>query len=721
MKLVIVESPNKIKKITKLLGNGFKVMASLGHFRNLPKKTLGIDIKNNYKPTYEITNRKVVNNLKNAVKTASVVYIATDPDREGEGIAWHLMEVLKLKYPFAKRMTFNEITKSAVQQALIEADNDGKMDDNAVNSYKARQFIDKITGYKASPLLWDNIEGAKSAGRVQSVTTKLVIDREDKIKTHIPEQVFNISGNFMSDNKLIKSSLNKTLKEHKVSLDILNRCKDATFTVKENNSKKVNHSPSPAFKTSVFQQEAGKCYNISPKDAMRIAQKLYENGLITYHRTDVTRLSDQFKQDTKEYILKKYGEEYLSDELKGLITEIKEDKNAQAAHEAIRPTDINKLSIGDFDEKDKLIYKMIWLRAVGSLMAKEKCRRYTILISISNTKDYWFIANHMETLFLGYKILKNVKENDENKVIIDVKEKDELKYDIIESKQGFTKPLSRYTESSLVKELENQGIGRPSTYASNISTIQLRKYVIKKKSDVEKKDCFIDTLKEGIISSKISKVNFGDKKVRLFPTELGFEVTKFLTKNLDYMMDYKFTCNLEKELDDIVSGNKNWISVVDTLTKTLEKLINKIPILSKNNKKMSSNIVGKFEDKDITYFIGKYGPCLKYNDKFYSLPKDLIDIKHVSLQLAIDTINNKDKPKYLVSYDCKIGNKKGKIQGLNGKFGNYLRFIPDDGGKMTSYFLPFDMKNDDDKVKNLTLEQCLEQVEYVIKYKKSKK
>ena len=670
MKLVIVESPNKINKITKLLGKGFKVTASCGHFRNLPRKSIGIDIKNNYKPTYEITNRKVVSSLKKEVKGVTQVYIATDPDREGEGIAWHLMEVLKLKYPFAKRMTFNEITKNAVQKALVEADNDGKMNINAINSYKARQFVDKITGYKASPLLWDNIQGAKSAGRVQSVTTKLVIDREEKIKKHIPEQVFNITSNFLTDNKNITSSLNKKLKERKISLEVLNLCKDASFSVKETFSKKINHSPPPAFKTSVFQQEAGKCYNISPKDAMRIAQKLYENGKITYHRTDVTRLSDQFKTDAKQYIINKYGNDYLSDELKGTVTTTdKKDKNAQAAHEAIRPTDVNILSLGDnFNIKDKIIYTMIWIRAVSSLMAKEQCRRFTANISLSNTKDYWFIANYLKTLFLGFKILKDVKNNVNegvNEEVINLKEGDKLTYGVIESKQTFTKPLNRYTESTLVKELEKQGIGRPSTYASNITTIQLRKYVIKKKSVIEKKDCFIDTLTQGVITNKITKIDFGDKKLRLFPTDLGIKVTNFLTKNLDYMMDYKFTCNLEKELDDIVSGNKNWLSVVDGLTKTLEKLINQIPISSKNNK--------------------------KYN------------------------------PKYLVSYECKINGKKGKIQGLNGKFGNYLRFIPDDGGKITSYFLPFDMKKDNDKVKDLTLEDCLQQVEFVNNYRKSKK
>ena len=364
--LVIVESPNKIKKITKLLGSGFKVMASMGHIRDLPKKKMGINLEN-FSAEYEITKHKVVSELRKAVKTVTTVYIATDPDREGEGIAWHLMEVLKISYPKAKRMTFNEITKSAVQAALVEANRNGRINEDVVKSYKARRFVDKITGFKASPLLWKNITGAKSAGRVQSVATKLVTDREKDIEKHVPEEKYIISGIFLTEKKeKVHAQLKQVPKEHKKALGVLEHCKDATFTVSEKSRKTVVHSPSPAFKTSVYQQEAGKRYGISPKDAMRIAQSLYEKGKITYHRTDVTRLSNQFKGEVKEYVESKYGSEYLSDELKNFNpeneaeTKEKKKKGEQAAHEAIRPTDINTVYLTEgFDQREKLVYRMI--------------------------------------------------------------------------------------------------------------------------------------------------------------------------------------------------------------------------------------------------------------------------------------------------------------------------------------------------------------------------
>jgi len=739
--LVIVESPNKIKKITKLLGSGFKVMASMGHIRDLPKKSMGIDLENNYAAKYEVTKHKVVSELKKAVKTATTVYIATDPDREGEGIAWHLMEVLKISYPKAKRMTFNEITKTAVQAALAEANRDGRMDENAVNSYKARRFVDKITGFKASPLLWKNITGAKSAGRVQSVTTKLVTDREKQIEKHIPEEKFMITGIFLTETKeKVYAQLKQTPKEHDEALEVLEFCDSADFTVSENSKKTVYHSPPPAFKTSVFQQEAGKRYGISPKDAMRIAQTLYEKGKITYHRTDVTRLSNQFKGEVKEYVETKYGSKYLSDEMqtfevKDSDVPVKEEKkkskkkgdqNVQAAHEAIRPTDINTFFLTEdgFQQKEKLVYRMIWVRAVASLMAREKCHRYSITIALSNTEKYWFIASYMLTIFLGFKILNDKKEvDDKNKVVMDIKEDDELEYESIESKQSYTQPLNRYTESSLVKDLEKKGIGRPSTYANIISTIQTRKYTIKKKSTPIKKDCIIDTLKDGEVTSKTIKVAFGDKKQRLFPTELGVKVTNFLAKHLDYMMDYKFTSNLENELDDVSSGDKDWITVVDGLTQTLEKLIATVPQKERKTpqeRKMQKDerTVGKHEGSVIEFYVGQYGPFVKYKGKCHSLPKECTEISKVTVEIAVAAITKKKTSNYLVSHECKIGGKSGKIQGVTGRYGNYLRFVPDDDGKMVNYFLPRDLKEDEEAVSNLTLEECMKQVEFVSNYKK---
>lgn len=738
VKLVIVESPAKIKKISSYLGNDFKVMASFGHFRDLPKKSMGIDLENNYQAKYEITNHKVVSELKKSCSTASIVYLATDGDREGAGIAYHLMEVLKLSYPKAKRMVFNEITKTAIMAALAEADRNGKMNINEVNSYKARRFIDKIVGFKSSPLIWKNVTGGKSGGRVQSVAAKLIIDKEENIKKHVPEEKYNISGTFLTENKSkINASLKQIPKEHKEALEVLDLCKEAKFSISETNKVTVTHAPPPAFKTSVYQQEAGKRYSISPKDSMRIAQKLYEKGMITYHRTDVTRLSDQFKGDAKEYITAKYGKEYLSDEMKNYdpSNEEKSDSNKskkgeQAAHEAIRPTNINTLTDQSLEPKEKLMYKMIWVRAVGSLMAKEKCHRYTAKITLSNSDKYWFTASYLLTIFLGFKILNDKKENEENnKILMDVKNGDSLEYDTIESNQSFTQPPKRFTESTLVKELENKGIGRPSTYATIISTIQTRKYTIKKKGEPIKKDCVIDTLKNGKVKSKTKKIDFGNKKQCLFPTELGIKVTEFLVENLEYMMDYKFTSTLENDLDEVSKGKKNWLDVVDNLTKTLQGLIDQVPEKERPSQEerkstKDNRTVGKHEGSLIEFFTGQYGPFIKYKSKCYSLPKECLDISLVTLEIALAAIEKKknggvDTSNCLVSHDCEIDNKKGKIQGVRGRYGLYLRFVPDKG-KMSNYFLPKNLKEDDDAVKLLTLEDCLKQVEFVSKYKKKK-
>ena len=734
--IVIVESPAKIKKISSYLGPTFKVMASIGHFRDLPKKSLGIDIENNYKATYEITNPKVVSELKKACVNAKTIYLAPDNDREGHGISYHLMEVLNISYPRAKRMVFNEITKTAIQASLVEADKNGQMDMNAVNSYKARRFVDKITGFKVSPLLWKNISGAKSAGRVQSVATKLVTDKEEEINKHIPEEKYNISGIFLTDEKNeVHANLKQTPKKHTEALEVLNLCKDANFKVSDNNKKTVFHSPPPAFKTSVFQQEAGKRYGISPKDSMRIAQNLYEKGKISYHRTDVTRLSDQFKNEVKQYVESKYGNEYLSDEMKKFELKNLDSvqieskvKGEQAAHEAIRPTDINNIILGDsFDQKDKLIYRMIWIQAVASLMAKEKCHQYSIIVSLSNTEKYWFTASYLLSIFLGFKILNGDSTEDKekkNEVIINITKNDNLTYNIIESKQSYTEPSKRFTESSLVQELEKKGIGRPSTYANIITTIQKRNYAIKQKSNTIKKDCLVDTLKNGEVTSKIIKVDFGDNKQRLFPTELGIKVTSFLVSNIGIIMDYKFTSNLENELDEVSNGNKEWLETVDRITKILSDLISIVPVKSSDEKKRNKTdrIIGKHEGFNIEFFVGQYGPFIKYNSKCYSLPKEHIDASTVTLEIAIASMEKKVKStnsNYLVSYDCKISEKKGVIQGANGPYGNYLRFIPENG-KAINYFLPKKLKEDNEAVKNLTLKECLEFVEIASKYKSKK-
>lgn len=743
--LVIVESPAKIKSISNYLGPDFKVIASFGHFRDLASKELSIDVENNFEPKYEITKHKIAKELKEHSKNMACVYIATDPDREGHGIAWHIAETLKLKYPKIRRMTFQEITKSAVQKALSVANADGKMDMNASDSYQARRVVDRLVGFKTSPLMWQHVVGAKSAGRVQSVSTRLVIDMENEIKEHIPKEKYIIHGFFTHDNKNeINATLDQSIKKHEESLEVLELCKTSIFNINDITAIIVLHSPPHAFKTSVFQQEASKRYNISPKDSMRIAQKLYEHGKISYHRTDTTHLSDVFKNASKEYILKTYGEEYLSEEMKEFVMPLEDSiseektkkKGEQAAHEAIRPTDVSvsMLSEDVFDQKDKLLYRMIWVQAVASLMAREKCKRYTAIILLSNSEKYTFSASHLTTLFLGFKILtlkEQIHEEEEdtskNVILVSLEKNTILTYTKIESKQTFSEPPKRYTEASLIKDLEKKGIGRPSTYANIVSTIQDRKYVIRKNSEIIKINCNVDTLdaKTSKITSKKISTSVGDKKQRLFPTELGIDVTVFLVKNMPNMIDYGFTSDLENRLDKIADGKESWTATVSNLYSNLMSSINNItpPTLSNEEKEKriqqkKENIIGQFEDKNIEFFgNGKFGPFVKHGNDTCSLPKDMTDISKVSLDDCIKAILTK-RP--LLKYECSVDKKKGVLTATRGPYGLYMKFVPT-GKSPENYSFPTSLRDDEEAVKALSLEECLTLIEDAKEAKKNAK
>lgn len=719
MNVVIVESPNKIKKITKILPNNFKVLATAGHFRDLPRKTLGIDIKNNFSANFQLDPKKkgIISKIRLSIKNAITIYIASDPDREGEGIAWHIIDYFKLKYPRAKRMRFNEITESGILSALEESNRDGCFDMNLVDSYFGRRFSDRIIGYKASPFLWRNIKNAKSVGRVQSVATKMVIDKENKIKNHDSEQKFNINGFFSLG---ITGKLKQIPKKREKSLEILNLCKEAIFTVEDKKVSKVENKPPPPFKTSVFQQEAGKRFNISPKEAMQIAQKLYEKGKITYHRTDTTRLSDVFKESTKEFISNKYGENYLLKFIPGESHE-KKDENSQNAHEAIRPTKIRNQFI-EGDKKEKLIYRMIWVRAVASLMANEICDLYTIKIILSNSEEYYFISRYLKTLFKGYTIITNPEKSEANvpqehksqetdSSIIEMKKGEILEYVKIESKQTYTQAEKRYTESTLVKDLEKRCIGRPSTYASIITKIQVRNYVTKKKSEIEKKSCFCDILEKDKITSKLVKTKFGDNKIRLFPTSLGIQTNNFLEEYLSYIVQYEYTTNFEKDLDKISKGNEKLINV---LSKHTSLLLNSMS--SESDIRIQNSSIGKYQDKNVNFYIGKYGPFVKWNDKCYS-----VNSRDVTIEEAIKIIQNKEKSqKAFFEYECKIGGNSGILKGIKSKYGNTLVFFCK-GLKSQYYFVKNEWKQDDDIFRKVTLDECLEQVKFVKEYRKKNK
>ena len=714
MSLVIVESPNKIKKISSILGKDFIVMASFGHIRGLSSKKIGID-KRTLDAEYKVTKPKVVSELRKAAKKAlsskKTIYIATDLDREGEGIAWHIMDELKLSYPSTRRMVFNEITKSAIMSSLEEANTNGRMNTNAVDSYKARSFIDKIAGFTISPQLWKHIQGAKSGGRVQSVATRLVVDKEKEIQSHIPSKEYKVSGIF---SKNIFASLFQKITDRKEVNMLLEYCKKAIFTISNKKQKLIHNSPPPPYTTSSYQQDVGKRYNISPKEAMSIAQKLYEKGVITYHRTDVTILSKEFIESCEEYIVKKYGKEYY----KGFVKKSKK-KGEQAAHEAIRPTHIEDIILQDISPKEQKVYTMIWKRALASIMEREKCHTFLIEILLHNINQFWFVASFTKTIFPGYTILYEKKEDVKNREIETINNGDIITYKKIESLEYISNPPNRFTESTLVKGLEKKGIGRPSTYANIISTIQERKYVHKKKNVVGTRNVEKVVLEKNTIQEKTTTQKIGDTKQRLFPTDLGKKTTSFLEEHIHTIMDYTFTSNMEQELDNIANGSSEWKQVVFSLQNSLEKLISSIPSLSSSTtktKKMSKMILGKYNDHEIEVKNGPYGQFLRYNDKNYSFPKE-----EPTLEDAIERIEQqKNISTSFFSYEYTKNNKKGKIEGKKGKYGNYITFTTE-STKPVNYFVSKECKTNDEIFSKLTLEECVTQMEYVDNYRKNKK
>lgn len=728
MNLVIVESPNKIKKISQILGNKFKIMASVGHFRDLPSENMAVNT-NTFEAEYKITKPKVVSDLKKSIKNIKCIYIATDPDREGEGIAWHLIQVLNLKYPHYKRMTFTEITPHALQIALKKADDDGRLNQNMADAYQARRIIDRVIGYTISPFLWKRIQGAKSAGRVQSVATRLIIDKERLIGEHKSEEKYVISGLFLTENKEeFKGKLDYVPEKYEESMRILELCKRNKFSVKDVSSKIVWNSPPPAFKTSVYQQEVGKRFGLSPKQAMSVAQKLFEKGKITYHRTDITKLSDYFCELARGYIINKFGEDFVG------TLEKKESKgNAQGAHEAIRPTDINILFLDEeeFTDIEKKVYKMIWVRAVASLMAKEKCQRFTANISFEC--EYNFVSSYLLTLFLGFKILMEKEQSEENKIVMILKEGDNIFYEKIESKQTFTEPPKRYTEASFVKELENKNIGRPSTFANIVDTIQSRKYVLKKNDSPIYKNCIINTLEKGNITSNTSKTSFGDNKKRLFPTELGNTVTLFLSQNLEALMSYSYTSDLENDLDSISEGKQPWKNIARRVKSNLDTSLASIPEMTEEEKEekkqqRTDRVIGMFEGKKMEFFMTRYGPCIKHMDTWYNLDKNIKNANEVSEEIALkviqekrqNIIQKKKEDEEFPTFECELNKKEGTLKVAKGQYGYYLRFVPKKGKgtKNDNYFLPKDMKEDEDAIKALTLKEMIKIVENVQEYRK---
>lgn len=679
--LFIVESPGKIKKINSILGNDYLVKASVGHVRDLESSGLGIDASNNFKPNYVISKdkKKVVSDLKACLAKCSDVILAADEDREGEAIAASLADVLKLKKP--KRIVFNEITKNAIQNALK---NPREINYNLVRAQETRRFLDRIVGYKLSPVLWNNIALNLSAGRVQSVVVKLIIEKEKEIAKLNQDSYYKIYGEFSSKGNS-SNKLNATLYEvdknkDKLSGDVVKLSKKesvekilsildkSTYKIKLIENKTSERNPSPPFITSTLQQEASNKMGLNIKSTMMLAQKLYEAGYITYMRTDSTSLSNEALGACKKLITSKYGAEYHKKR-----NYVSKSKNAQEAHEAIRPTHIENMEVNG-SEAEKKLYKLIWKRTVASQMSPAKVSINNIYVEITHKKrlSYFFMATNESILFDGYLKVYNLKSEDDElqKANLNFKTGEELVYEEILGKEEFPKSIGRFNEASLVKKLEDLGIGRPSTYASIITKIQERNYV--EKVDLKGEEKQVGTAKlrknEGIKWST-NKIVIGKEKQKLIPTEIGVKVTKFLESNFDNIMDFKFTANLENELDEVVEGKKIWTNILrsfwDNLIPKVEGLLKEKNVRNNNDRELGKCPRTNY---DVCVGISKYGPVVKMlmgkETKYASIEKPL-KMESITLDEALN----------LLSYPKMLGDHNGKELKLNkGKYGLYLTY-----------------------------------------------
>ena len=554
--LVIVESPAKAKTIEKFLGKDYQVMSSFGHIRDLAEKGIGIDFDNNYTPQYIVSSdkKKVVSELKKASKDAEIVWLASDEDREGEAIAWHLYDELKLNSQKTKRIVFHEITKDAILNAIEHPRN---IDVNLVDAQQARRVLDRIVGFELSPVLWRKVRPSLSAGRVQSVAVRLIVEREREINQFSAESSYRVSAVFKSIDingqpVELKAELQNRFKDKESALAFLETCKSSDFNIDSIVTKPARKSPAPPFTTSTLQQEAARKLGFSVAQTMQVAQRLYEAGKITYMRTDSVNLSELAINTSKAEIISMAGERYLHTRRFSTKT-----KGAQEAHEAIRPTYMNAHTVEGTSQEKKL-YELIWKRTIASQMAEAELEKTSIFINISGS-NYQFVASGEVIVFDGFlKVyLESVDdENDENNesLLPAMKEGEKLISEEIVAQQRFSQKPPRYSEASLVRKLEELGIGRPSTYAPTISTIQNRSYVEKGDRPAEKREFNVLKLSAGKISDKIKSENTGAEKSKLFPTDIGIVVTDFLTEYFPDILSYNFTAEVEKEFDDIAEG-----------------------------------------------------------------------------------------------------------------------------------------------------------------------
>ena len=755
--LVIVESPAKAKTIEKFLGKDFKVMSSYGHIRDLKKKELSID-DSTLEPEYEIPEekKKLVSELKKQASQAEKVWLASDEDREGEAISWHLCEVLGLDEEKTNRIVFHEITKSAILEAI---DNPRHLDMNLVNAQQARRVLDRLVGFKLSPVLWRKVKPALSAGRVQSVAVRLIVEREREVQDFKSEVYYSVSALFGADNgdgsqSEVKATLATRLKSHDEVVQFLEACKDADFTVSSVQKKPMKRTPAPPFTTSTLQQEAARKLGFTVSQTMMVAQHLYENGYITYMRTDSVNLSSLCLGASKEEITSLYGEQYAKPRQYHTSS-----KGAQEAHEAIRPTYMNQPTI-DGSAQEKRLYELIWKRTLASQMADAELEKTTAEITITNSK-LSFVAQGEVVKFDGFLKVYHESRDDDNTqevfaVLPDLKEGQPLTRREISATERFTQGPQRYTEASLVHKLEELGIGRPSTYAPTISTIQQREYVQKGDSKGEERTYTIDVLKGKQITQKSRTEMTGSDKGKLMPTDVGTVVNDYLMKNFPDIMDYNFTAKVEQDFDKIAEGDEVWTKMLKGFDKNFEPTVDKAmnarnehkagerqlgtdpksgkpvfvkigrfgpviqigsaddknkPLFAQLPKELSMQTVtleealelfklpreiGDFEGKTVTIGAGRFGPYVLHDGKYTSLPKDSNPLT-ITLDEATKLIEEKRKQE--TQKHLKIFLEDEKLEVMNGRYGPYLAY----DGK--NYRLPTALH---DKAAELKYEECME-------------
>lgn len=700
--LVIVESPAKAKTIEKFLGKDFIVKSSFGHIRDLSKSEMGVDIENNFEPNYEIPKdkEKLVLELKKDASKAEIIWLASDEDREGEAIAWHLKEALNLNDTKVKRIVFNEITKTAILHAV---ENPRTIDLDLVNAQQARRILDRIVGYEISPILWRKVKPSLSAGRVQSVAVRLIVERENDIRSFLSVYQYKVKAEFSikTTTKPLLATLNKSFEKKEEVLDFLKACIGATFTVNSIEKKPAKQSPAPPFTTSTLQQEAARKFGFPVSKTMMVAQQLYEAGLITYMRTDSVNLSQMALSLAKEEITNTFGENYVK--IRKYTTK---SKGAQEAHEAIRPTYLNNKTI-EGDASAKRLYELIWKRTIASQMADALLEKTTINIDISTRKEN-FVALGEVILFDGflkvYSVSKDDDEEDEglSSKLPDLKQADKLTLIQSKAQQTFNQPPPRYNEATLVKKLEDLGIGRPSTYAPTISTIQKREYIVREDRPAKKREIEIITLKNNEIKASKEKENYGAEKSKLFPTDIGIVVNNFLVQNFEDIVDYNFTANLEKEFDEISQGNKDWQKMISSFYKPFHKEVN--TAAEHSEKTSGEKLLGQDPKTGLNVYakIGRFGPMVQLGEtsnedkpKFASMKKEQ-RIDEITLKEALVLF---DMPRNLGIYE-----KEDVVVNI-GRFGPYIKH----GGSNVS--LP---KTKDPYT--ISLEECIE----LIKNKPSK-